>query len=128
MKPLSFTKYHCAITKRKEEEHALSNIYDINRMNDPKDYLDSHINGESIVDDDLVAWVAVGFLHLPTSEDFPMTVRVEAGFLIRPFNFFDRTDSFDMPQHTETRDHHLMESEPDFEPCYEPQTDTCRLC
>ena len=128
MRPLSFTKYHCAVTKRKEEEPVLTSIYDINRMNNPKAYLDRHINDEHIVDDDIVAWVAVGFLHLPTSEDFPMTTRVETGFMIRPFNFFDRTASFDMPQHMDTRDHSLEETEPEFEPCYEPVVKTCRLC
>ncbi|XP_045177368.2 amiloride-sensitive amine oxidase [copper-containing]-like [Mercenaria mercenaria] len=128
LQALSFTKYHCAVTKRKEEEQTLTSIYDVNRMEHAQEYLDKHINGESIVDDDIVNWVTVGFLHVPTTEDMPMTVKVETGFMLRPFNFFDRTSSFDMPEHAETRDGILRESEPSFEQCSEPKTEYCRFC
>ena len=97
-------------------------------MDNPKAYLDTFINNEDIVDDDIVTWVTVGFLHVPTSEDMPMTVRVETGFLIRPYNFFDRTASFDMPQHTDVFSNIVVDREPEFEPCYEPVVNTCRFC
>jgi len=97
-------------------------------MDNPQSYLDKQINGESIVDEDIVNWVSVGFLHIPTSEDMPMTIRVETGFLLKPFNFFDRTASFDMPQHTDTIDGSLKESEPVYEQCAEPKTQYCRYC
>jgi len=125
---LSFTKYHCAVTKRKEEEQTLTNIYDVNRMDNPQQNLDKQINGDNIVNEDIVNWVTVGFLHIPTSEDMPMTSRVQTGFLLKPFNFFDRTASFDMPQHTETLDNTLRESEPAFDQCAEPQSKYCRFC
>ena len=125
---LSFTKYHCAVTKRKEEEQTLTNIYDVNRMDNPQQNLDKQINGDNIVNEDIVNWVTVGFLHIPTSEDMPMTSRVQTGFLLKPFNFFDRTASFDMPQHTETLDNTLRESEPAFDHCAEPQSKYCRFC
>lgn len=128
LKALSFTKYHCAVTKRKEEEQTLTSIYDVNRMENAQEYLEKNINGESIVDDDLVAWVTVGFLHIPTTEDFPMTVKVETGFMLRPFNFVDRTATFDMPEHAETRDGILTQSEPNFEQCSEPKSEYCRFC
>ncbi|KAH3788174.1 hypothetical protein DPMN_166307 [Dreissena polymorpha] len=89
-------------------------------MYNPRGYLEKFIDNESIVDDDIVNWITVGFLHIPTSEDIPMTVRVETGFMLRPFNFFDRTASFDMPQHTDTIDGVLKESEPNYEQCAEP--------
>lgn len=44
---------------------------------------------------DLVAWVTVGFLHIPHSEDVPNTATPGnvVGFLLRPFNFFDEDPS-----------------------------------
>jgi Cu2+-containing amine oxidase len=125
---LSFTKFHCAVTKRKEEESTLTSIYDVNRMEHAQEYLAKHIDGESIVDDDIVNWVTVGFLHVPTTEDMPMTVKVETGFMLRPFNFFDRTASFDMPEHAETKDGIIRESEPSYEQCSEPKKEYCRFC
>ncbi|KAK3581492.1 hypothetical protein CHS0354_031827 [Potamilus streckersoni] len=120
MKALSFTKYHVTVTKRKEEEPYLSSIYDINRMNNPKGYLDLMLNNESIVNEDLVNWVTVGFLHVPSSEDIPMTARVESGFLLKPFNFFDKTATFDMPQYYEEQGSTNVEHEPAFDACVEP--------
>lgn len=44
---------------------------------------------------DLVAWVTVGFLHIPHSEDIPNTATpgTAVGFLLRPFNFFPEDPS-----------------------------------
>lgn len=44
---------------------------------------------------DLVAWVTVGFLHIPHSEDVPNTATPgnAVGFFLRPFNFFDEDPS-----------------------------------
>lgn len=44
---------------------------------------------------DLVAWVTVGFLHIPHSEDIPNTATPgnSVGFLLRPFNFFPEDPS-----------------------------------
>ncbi len=44
---------------------------------------------------DLVAWVTVGFLHIPHSEDIPNTATPgnSVGFFLRPFNFFDEDPS-----------------------------------
>jgi len=52
-------------------------------------------DNESIVNQDLVAWVTVGLLHIPHSEDVPNTATVgtSAGFLLRPFNYFDEDPS-----------------------------------
>lgn len=45
-------------------------------MEHAQEYLEKHINGENILYDDLVNWVTVGFLHIPTTEDFPKTVKL----------------------------------------------------
>lgn len=44
---------------------------------------------------DLVAWVTVGFLHIPHSEDIPNTATPgnSVGFFLRPFNFFNEDPS-----------------------------------
>lgn len=44
---------------------------------------------------DLVAWVTVGFLHVPHAEDVPNTATPgnAVGFFLRPFNFFDEDPS-----------------------------------
>lgn len=44
---------------------------------------------------DLVAWVTVGFLHVPHAEDIPNTATPgnAVGFFLRPFNFFNEDPS-----------------------------------
>ena len=44
-----------------------------------------------------MAWVTVGFLHIPHAEDIPNTVTVGngVGFFLRPYNFFDQEPSMD---------------------------------
>ncbi|KAK3582853.1 hypothetical protein CHS0354_012462 [Potamilus streckersoni] len=123
MKALSFTKYHMTVTKRKEEEMYLSSIYDINRMDSPKGHLDLMLDNESIVNEDIVNWITFGVLHVPTSEDFPMTPSMESGFLLKPFNFFDTTPTFDMPQYLEEHGTSNVEHEPAFDTCVEPNTE-----
>ncbi|KAL3858668.1 hypothetical protein ACJMK2_008930 [Sinanodonta woodiana] len=126
---LSFTKYHCAVTKRKEDEQYLTSTYDINRMANPKGHLDLMLDNESIIDQDLVTWVTVGFVHVPTSEDVPMTTSVKTGFLLRPFNFFDNTAVFDMPEYYESADHKDYTHEPEAEACYEAKyRKFCKYC
>ncbi|VDI79500.1 primary-amine oxidase [Mytilus galloprovincialis] len=103
MQELSFTKYHCAITKQKDNEQYLKPLYfpvDNKLFNDTSPsqlYLEDMLDGESIANEDIVTWLSVGFLHIPTSEDVPMTIKVESGFTLKPFNFFDRTATFDIP-------------------------------
>lgn len=103
MRELSFTKYHCAITKQKDNEQYLKPLYfpvantSKNESSLSQLYLEDMLDGESIANEDLVTWLSVGFLHIPTSEDVPMTIRVESGFTLKPFNFFDRTATFDVP-------------------------------
>lgn len=48
---------------------------------------------------DLVAWINVGFLHIPHSEDIPNTVTVGngVGFMLRPYNYFDDDPSMYSP-------------------------------
>lgn len=117
MPALSFTKYHCAVTKRKESEQYLTSTSDVNRLDKPIEDLESKLDGESVRKTDIVNWVTVGFLHLPTSEDSPMTNRVESGFMLKPFNFFDKTNVFDMNGYLNSD--WKNQRPPPFEPCLE---------
>ncbi|NXW12091.1 AOC1 oxidase, partial [Fregetta grallaria] len=89
-------RYHLAVTRHHENEPTSSSIY---TQNDPWEPLVSFEgflrNNETIEDQDLVAWVTVGFLHVPHAEDIPNTATPgnAVGFFLRPFNFFDEDPS-----------------------------------
>ncbi|XP_071103430.1 amine oxidase [copper-containing] 2-like [Haliotis cracherodii] len=128
MDAVSYTKYHCMVTQHKDNEAYLTGAYDLNRLADPLVSMDRMINDEPIVNSDLVTWVSIGFLHVPTSEDVPMTVRAHSSFVLKPFNYFDSTASFDMPQYVDTKDHSITERPPTFQSCLEPTYDDCYFC
>ena len=53
------------------------------------------LDNDSILNEDLVAWVTVGMMHVPHSEDLPNTATAanSVNFFIRPFNYFDEDPS-----------------------------------
>ncbi|NWS42231.1 AOC1 oxidase, partial [Probosciger aterrimus] len=88
--------YHLAVTRHHENEPTSSSIYTQNDPWEPLVSFEGFIrNNESIDDQDLVAWVTVGFLHIPHAEDIPNTATPgnAVGFFLRPFNFFDEDPS-----------------------------------
>ncbi|NWR26126.1 AOC1 oxidase, partial [Emberiza fucata] len=94
--PLPCGRYHLAVTRRHESEPSSSTIYTQNNPWDPPVTFESFIrDNESIEDQDLVAWVTVGFLHVPHAEDIPNTATPgnAVGFFLRPFNFFSEDPS-----------------------------------
>ena len=92
-------KYNIAVTKHRDNEEFVDSFqYDDRRLHDPIHNLDHFLNDEGIENEDIVTWMSVHFLHLPSNEDFPMTTGAPKGFLIKPLNFFDETPTFDMPQ------------------------------
>ncbi|NXT52652.1 AOC1 oxidase, partial [Pluvianellus socialis] len=89
-------RYHMAVTRRHENEPSSSSIYAQNDPWEPLVSFEGFIrNNETIEDQDLVAWVTVGFLHVPHAEDIPNTATPgnAVGFFLRPFNFFDEDPS-----------------------------------
>ncbi|NXB27405.1 AOC1 oxidase, partial [Eulacestoma nigropectus] len=89
-------RYHLAVTRRHENEPSSSSIYTQNDPWDPPVTFESFIHdNETIEDQDLVAWVTVGFLHVPHAEDIPNTATPgnAVGFFLRPFNFFNEDPS-----------------------------------
>lgn len=119
MPAVSFSKYHCTVTKRKESEQYLTSTSDSHRLDKPIEDLEKMLNNERVRDTDIVNWVSIGFLHIPTSEDVPMTNRVESGFVLKPFNFFDKTAVFDMQGYLNTRSNWRTERPPENTPCLE---------
>ncbi|XP_033741362.1 amiloride-sensitive amine oxidase [copper-containing]-like [Pecten maximus] len=120
MGSIAFTKHQCHITKRKENEPYMKPIYKYSNnksSRNVKRYLQDMVDGESIDNEDLVTWLSVGFLHIPTSEDVPITSRVETGFILKPFNFFENTMTYDIPQYTKVADK-VFDTEPTEEACY----------
>nr|XP_028558792.1 retina-specific copper amine oxidase isoform X1 [Podarcis muralis] len=96
---ISWGRYKLAVTKRKEEEPYSTSIYNQNDPWTPSVAFADFIDNETIVNEDLVAWITTGFLHIPHAEDVPNTVTLgnAVGFLLRPYNYFDDDPSIYSP-------------------------------
>ncbi|XP_051650703.1 membrane primary amine oxidase isoform X3 [Manacus candei] len=96
---VSWGRYQLAVTQRKEEEPTSTSIYNQNDPWTPTIAFADFINNETITNKDLVAWISVGFLHVPHAEDVPNTVAVgnSVGFFLRPYNYFNEDPSVDSP-------------------------------
>jgi len=120
MKALGYTKYHAMVTKRHENERHLTGNYDLNQLAEAEIDASTWLNDENIENEDLVVWLNVAFNHLPTSEDVPITPSIGAGFTLKPFNFFDMTQAFDLPSYVDTSPSapvHIHTREPVAEDC-----------
>ena len=92
----AWTRNQMTVTRRKEEEETSSTIYAQYSMYDPVVDFDKYTaDNESIVNEDLVAWVTIGVMHVPHSEDIPNTATAanSASFYLRPYNYFDEDPS-----------------------------------
>ncbi|XP_076852139.1 primary amine oxidase, liver isozyme-like [Brachyhypopomus gauderio] len=97
---MSWARYKVAITKHKDEEQTSSSLYSQNYMWDPVVDFSKYIEDNEVIEnEDLVAWVTTGFLHIPHTEDIPNTVTVGngGGVLLRPHNYFDEDPSIHSP-------------------------------
>lgn len=99
MPAFSFSKNMLTVTQYKYDEETATGAYDLNRMDDPQGALDDAVDGESIVQEDLVLWVTLTAMHLPTAEDIPMVPMIEHGFNLKPWNMFDENPTMDMPHY-----------------------------
>ena len=52
----------------------------------------------SIANTDVVAWLTLGFHHIPRPEDYPVMPVAWHSFEIRPVGFFKRNPSIDLPK------------------------------
>ncbi|KAL4660474.1 primary amine oxidase, liver isozyme-like [Arapaima gigas] len=99
-KSMSWARYKVAITRHKDEEQTSSSLYNQNNMWSPAVDFSTFIeDNEDIKNQDLVAWITTGFLHIPHAEDIPNTVTVGngGGVILRPHNYFDEDPSIDSP-------------------------------
>nr|XP_014350021.1 PREDICTED: membrane primary amine oxidase-like [Latimeria chalumnae] len=98
-KGMLWGRFKVAVTKYKDEEPRSSSIYNQNNPWNPAVNFADFINNETIADEDLVAWITTGFLHIPHSEDIPNTVTVGngVGFLLKPYNYFKEDPSICSP-------------------------------
>lgn len=93
---MSWSLYQMAVTKYKENETQSSSIYNQNSPTNPQvDFRKYLMDNDSIMNEDLVAWLTIGAMHIPHSEDLPNTATAanSAHFFIRPFNYFDEDPS-----------------------------------
>lgn len=82
--------------------------YDRSQLYAAGDYPTVHPAGEGlpawtasdrpIVNQDLVAWVTMGFHHVPRPEDWPIMPVAKHSFEIRPVGFFARNPAIDLPK------------------------------
>eukprot|EP00746_Dinoflagellata_sp_MGD_P148112 gnl/MRDRNA2_/MRDRNA2_80371_c0_seq4.p1 gnl/MRDRNA2_/MRDRNA2_80371_c0~~gnl/MRDRNA2_/MRDRNA2_80371_c0_seq4.p1 ORF type:complete len:807 (-),score=114.36 gnl/MRDRNA2_/MRDRNA2_80371_c0_seq4:401-2686(-) len=85
-----FTKYHLAVTKYHDDEYRVNSIYDVYDSWDiaPTQGLDRFLaDNESLVDEDLVAWICIGKEHITRQEDVPLVSNFGSSFSLQPWNF-----------------------------------------
>ena len=89
--------YPLAVTKYKKTERRSSSLYN---QNNPKEPVVNFLNffqdeNDGIINEDLVTWVSIGCIEIPSSEDVPNVASAAntARFFLRPFNYFDEGSS-----------------------------------
>merc|ERR1711907_31338 len=103
------SKQNLAVTANKDTEYFVTGNYDLNRfkvMDGNNEVSGSTANvdmfsedDEDIYQQDLVAWVSCTTMHMPYTENVPMTSGIRHGFSLHPINFFDENPSMDMPSY-----------------------------
>ncbi|XP_045207437.2 amiloride-sensitive amine oxidase [copper-containing]-like [Mercenaria mercenaria] len=85
-----WVNYSIIVTKRKESERDSTSIFAQNDPWDPLVDFQDFIDGENLVDEDLVAWVTIGSNHIPVTEDIPSTPTTwnQFSFFLTPHNYF----------------------------------------
>lgn len=83
--------------------------YNANELYAAGDYPSNSVAGEglpkwtaanrAIANTDVVAWLTMGFHHVPRPEDWPVMPVAWHSFAIRPVGFFDRSPAIDIPKH-----------------------------
>jgi len=97
-----FTRYNLAVTRHHDAEQRAASVYDLfGQSSAPYFDFDSMLEDhESLVGEDVVAWVTIGKEHLPRTEDVPLITNFGSSFLLWPWNIFDRNAGMDMPRST----------------------------
>lgn len=97
-KGLQWAKYQIAVTKHKDTEPHSSVMYNQAVLAEPVLEFDSFLDGDNLVNEDIVTWITIGVFHMVHAEDIPMTHTPGnyASFFLKPNNFFDFDPSIDL--------------------------------
>jgi len=91
--------YPLVVTRYKETELKSSSLYNQNSPTQPVVNFESFFEdvNDGIANEDLVAWISIGCIEVPSSEDVPNVASAAntARFFLRPFNYFDAGPSTD---------------------------------
>ena len=90
-----FTANDFYVTRSKTCERFSSHNASVNRCD--TDDLSEFVNGESIVNQDIVTWVSVSFYHMPRSEDAPKMDAHVSGFELIPRDWHTTSPALDAP-------------------------------
>lgn len=92
-----WANYPIIVTKRKDTERDSVSIFAQNDPWDPVLDFEDFIDGENLVDEDLVAWVTIGTHHIPGTEDLPTTPTTwnQFSFFLTPHNYFSECPGLD---------------------------------
>ena len=89
-----FTSNDFFVTRSRDCELFASHNASVNNCS--TNNLSEFVNGESIVNEDIVAWVAVSFYHMPRSEDAPKMDAHVSGFELIPRDWHTTNPSLDV--------------------------------
>ncbi|KAL8582528.1 hypothetical protein ACOMHN_055796 [Nucella lapillus] len=92
---IPWARQQMAVTVQKDDELASSSPYTMFDSYNPVTNFSNYINGESIVDKDLVLWITMGVHHIPHTEDIPVTPTAggHLAFFLLPYNYFPECPS-----------------------------------
>ncbi|XP_013418264.1 amiloride-sensitive amine oxidase [copper-containing]-like [Lingula anatina] len=93
---ISWARQQVAVLKQKDSEDTTASLFNqADPYNPTRNFADFHGDNESIVDQDLVAWVTVGIHHIPVAEDIPVTTTPgkELSIFLTPLNYYDEDPS-----------------------------------
>ncbi|MEU3273156.1 primary-amine oxidase [Saccharomonospora sp. NPDC006951] len=92
----TFATKHLWVTRYAEDERYPAG--DLVNQNPGGAGLPSWISADRDIDgEDIVLWHSFGLTHVPRPEDWPVMPVDRAGFTLRPFGFFDRNPTLDVP-------------------------------
>ncbi|KAK8847701.1 hypothetical protein IAR55_005560 [Kwoniella newhampshirensis] len=88
---VNWAKHHLSVTRRHDHEPYSSSIWNIHLPGEPTVDFYKFFDGESLDQEDLVAWINLGTHHIPRAEDSPQTLTnvATSSVLLVPFNYHD---------------------------------------
>jgi primary-amine oxidase len=96
MRRAGFLSKHVWVTRYAPDERYAAGDYP--NQHPAGDGLPAYVEQDrSIECEDLVVWYTFGLHHLPRPEDWPVMPASYLGFMLKPFGFFDRNPSLDVP-------------------------------